>query len=102
MALVVIGLVTETLADGSWHVYSPNVPGFHVVEGDRNDAIAAAREILYETLKDRVQEARVGDDVRLIDTTPVEISNFIPSELRRSLKHANKAGAPDRIMVEIT
>jgi hypothetical protein len=101
MAFVIISLAKETLADGTCHIYSPNVPGFHVVDHDSKQAYKEAVPILIATLGDRVREAEVGDGVRWLEAPVVEVDDFVPGELRRNFHH-HKAQWPDRMIFEIT
>jgi hypothetical protein len=101
MALVVIGLLRERLADGSYHVFSPNVPGFHVVEQDQENAMKEAMPILERTLAERAEEAGIGKEVKLTPA-PIEINHFVPDELRQHFGKERPRNAPERIMVEIT
>lgn len=103
MAFVVVNLASEYLPDGSFHVFSPNIPGFHVL-----DKTAASRRqlfetkvlpILNETLRRRVSEAGVGKDIRIYDE-PVGVRNFIPEELRRQFGERDHSNMPDQLIAQ--
>ena len=100
MSRVVIGLRQERLADGSHHVFSPNVPGFHVVDQDRDRAMKEGLRILETTLRDRAKEAGIGREIKLVDA-PIEIEHFVPDELRKHLGGERARNIPTRVMVEI-
>ena len=108
MAFLVVNLENEYLPDGSFHVYSPDVPGFHVVERDIKKSHQqifheTALPILRDTMIRRVVEANVGKSVRLITETPlVQIRNFVPEELRQRLQEARPVGIPAQLLAEIT
>src|SRR5689334_18270885 len=65
MAIVVVELTSEYLPDGSFHVYSREVPGFHVVEpagsklSHRELYLEKIAPILRETMERRVIQAEV-------------------------------------------
>src|SRR5467141_2813705 len=100
MPFVVVDLKQETLADGSHHIYSPNVPGFHVVDPNQDAAIEYAMPVLHNTLRDRLIEAGFSCDVRFIDRGS-EIRQFCPDELRQHLGAERVRTMPNRIIVEI-
>lgn len=110
MAFVVVNVASEYLSDGSFHVYSPDVPGFHVIERDSkksNEQVfwGPALRLLEETLSRRVVEANVGKTVYLEkhtkETPLVEIHNFVPEELRRRLGGDRSRGLPSQLIAEI-
>ncbi len=107
MAYLIVSLATEYLPDGSLHVYSPEVPGFHIVEPDTKRSHQeifreTALPILRDTMTRRVVEADVGKDVRLVIDTPLlQISNFVPEELRRRVREERPVGIPSQLIAEI-
>jgi hypothetical protein len=109
MAIVVVSLTSEYLPDGSFHVYSPEIPGFHVVEpaGTKTSHETLFKEkirpILGETMQRRVRQAEVGSVVGFRDDMPVvEIRNFTPDEIRRTLGGKDRAnGIPAQLIAEI-
>jgi hypothetical protein len=107
MAWVIINLSSEYLPDGSFHVYSPDVPGFHVVDQDRKRSkekvfYETALPILRETMAQRVAEAKVGEAVTIKDFAITSIDSFVPHELARRLRRDMKPGIPTRVLAEIT
>jgi hypothetical protein len=99
MRFMVVDLVTENMPDGSFHVYSPNVPGFHVVEKDEKKAVyAKAHRILYDTVCRRAQEAGHEGDVKMHDAA--SIRNLTPSDLRNELHRKAAGKLPDRLVIE--
>jgi hypothetical protein len=109
MAYVVISLASEYLQDGSFHVYSPQVPGFHIVEQLPRDE----HEVLYnqkvlprlrETLERRVLDAKVGRKVHLHEQYVANIQSFVPDELRRCMGDEQKLvgnAFPSQVIAEI-
>ena len=110
MAIVIINLASEYMPDGSFHVYSPEIPGFHVMSPAESKMSHATlfrekvQPILTETMKRRVTQAKVGHNVKFRDDlTVVQIPNFIPEELRRRLSDKRSAnGIPAQLIAEIT
>lgn len=103
MTLVAIELLTEELTDGSWHVHSPNVPGFHVVEKQERDAvITLALPVLQATLRDRVREGEVGGEVRILLGPVHYVEKFTPRLLRDEIVSGTRYRSQDQIIVEIT
>jgi hypothetical protein len=107
MAFVVVNLASEYLPDGSFHVYSPDVPGFHVIDRDGKRSHQqifreTALPVLQETMSRRVLEAKVGERVRIADTDITEIGSFIPEELRRLHGDRRPLGIPRQLIAEIT
>lgn len=108
MAYLIVNLASEYLPDGSFHVFSPEVPGFHVVEKDTKRShhevfLETALPILRDTMTRRILEANVGTNVRLVTDTPLlQISNFIPEELRRQVREQRPVGIPKQLIAEIT
>lgn len=101
MPFVVIGLKGENMADGSFHVYSPNVPGFHVVDENKSAAYERASSVLRETLVRRMSAATERKDGTEINIhVPAEIYSFVPGELKRGLEVSRNA-APEQLIVEI-
>jgi hypothetical protein len=109
MALVIVNLTSEYLPDGSFHVCSPEVPGFHVVEPPGSKVSHKTlfhekiRPRLTETMQRRVAQAKVGSTVWFREDLPVaEVRNFIPEELRRRLGGKPQAnGIPALLIAEI-
>ena len=108
MAYLIVNLASEYLPDGSLHVYSPEVPGFHVIEQDPKKShqevfLETALPVLQDTMTRRVVEANVGKNVRLVADTPLlQISNFVPEELRRRVREERPVGIPRQLIAEIT
>ena len=108
MAYLIVNLASEYLPDGSLHVYSPEVPGFHVIEQDTKRSHQdvfheTALPILQDTMTRRVVEANVGKNVRLVVDTPLlQISNFVPEELRRRVREQRPVGIPKQLIAQIT
>jgi hypothetical protein len=107
MAFVVVNLASEYLPDGSFHVYSPDVPGFHVVNQDRKRSqeqifFETALPILRDTMAQRVFEAKVGEAVTIKDMPITTIESFVPHELARRLRRDAKPGIPTQVLAEIT
>lgn len=107
MAFVVINVASEYLPDGSLHVYSPDVPGFHVVERDSEKSQSEvfwghALRLLEETMSRRVAEANVGTMVSFTQGVPlVEIHQFVPDELRHRLREHPRRAIPTQLIAEI-
>ncbi len=106
MAFVVVSLASEYLPDGSFHVYSPDVPGFHVIDRDGKRSHEqifreTALPILQDTMSRRVVEAKVGERVRIADTAITEIGSFIPEELRRLHGDHRPSRIPKQLIAEI-
>jgi hypothetical protein len=104
MAFVIVNIESEYLPDGALHVYSPEVPGFHVINRDRKPRAEIFHEtalpILEDTLSRRVVEAKVGERVRFRRETPItEIGNFVPEELSR--RFGAKTEIPKKLLAEI-
>jgi hypothetical protein len=105
MACVIVNLASEYLPDGSFHVYSPNVPGFHVIEREHkrtNEQVfyETALPVLRETMSRRVAEAKVGEGVRFADV-PTPIDSFVPDELSRRLRRERPRDLPKQVIAEI-
>lgn len=106
MAFVIVNIESEYLPDGAFHVYSPDVPGFHVINRDRKPQseifYETALPVLEQTMTRRVAEAKVGERVmfRFRDMPIVEIDKFIPGELNRRV-HGVKADIPKKLLAEI-
>jgi hypothetical protein len=107
MPFVVVTLASEYLPDGSFHVYSPNVPGFHVVHKNNKQTHEqlfheTALPILEETLTRRVIEAKVGERV-IFDRqrTIAKVDSFVPDELRRAINRDRPFEIPHHIIAEI-
>jgi hypothetical protein len=99
MKLVLIALIGETL-EGSYHLYSPAVPGFHVIEANEEKAYKHGVKILEETLQRRANE--VGHEIRL--HTPVEVDGFIPGEVKRYFdrnERSERQMRPTHLVAEI-
>jgi hypothetical protein len=79
MEMIVVSLVGEDREDGTYHVYSPIVPGFHVVRDDATTAYEQAVPILQETLSRRAAAASRKVEVYV----PAVVNNFVPDEIRR-------------------
>jgi hypothetical protein len=110
MAIVVVKLTSEYLPDGSFHVYSPEVPGFHVVEPAGSKTThkelfeKKVEPLLRETMERRVTQAEVGKEVWFRDDLRVtDVANFIPDELRRTFhgKHHANGSIPTQLIAEI-
>jgi hypothetical protein len=107
MAWVVVNLSSEYLPDGSFHVYSTDVPGFHVIDQDRKRSKEqifheTALPVLQDTMAQRVVEAKVGESVRIVtDLSITPIDSFVPHELSRRLRRDMKSGIPTRVLAEI-
>jgi hypothetical protein len=104
MAFVIVNIESEYLPDGALHVYSPEVPGFHVINRDRKSRAEIFHEtalpILEDTMSRRVVEAKVGERVRFRRETPItEIVNFVPEELNRRFRA--KMEIPKKLLAEI-
>ena len=107
MAFVIVNLASEYLPDGSFHVYSPDVPGFHVVDRDRKRSkeqifYETALPVLRDTIVQRVVEAKVGEAVSIKDMPITPVDSFVPHELSRRLRRDIKPGLPTRVLAEIT
>lgn len=108
MAWVVVNLSSEYLPDGSFHVYSPDVPGFHVIDQGRKRTkeqifYETALPVLQDTIVQRVVEAKVGGAVRIVtDMSITPIDSFVPHELSRRLRREMKPGLPTQVLAEIT
>jgi hypothetical protein len=89
-------------------VYSPEVPGFHIVEHGRDMSPwdlfrEKVRPILTETMQYRVDEAKVGGRVRLREEATVGFEKFIPDEITRRLGGVSiKHEIPAQVIAEIT
>jgi hypothetical protein len=79
MEMVVVSLVGEDRGDGTYHVYSPVVPGFHIVDDSPALAYERAIPVLQETLSRRAVSANRKVEVYV----PVQVDNFVPDEIRR-------------------
>jgi hypothetical protein len=107
MTFVVVNLASEYLPDGSFHVYSPDVPGFHVIDqGGKRSHEQIFREtalpVLEQTLSRRVLEAQVGKSVRITNDTPLtEVGSFVPNELRRRINRDRPFGIPKQLIAQI-
>jgi hypothetical protein len=98
---------SEYLPDGSFHVYSPEVPGFHVINQDLKRSkeqvfYETALPVLRETMAHRVFEAKVGSGVSIKDMPITPIESFVPHELTRRLRSDIKPGIPTQLLAEIT
>src|SRR6266851_6608921 len=106
MAFVVINLESEYLPDGSFHVYSPNVPGFHIIDRDGKRSheqifLETALPVLQETMSRRVVDAKVGERVRFNgDMRVTEIGSFVPEELRNRIRRDRPLGIPKQLIAE--
>jgi hypothetical protein len=107
MAFVVVNLASEYLPDGSFHVYSPDVPGFHVIDRDGKRSHQqifreTALPVLQETMTRRVVEAKVGETVLITDMPIVDIGSFVPRELQQQLlRRGSTPGIPKQLVAEI-
>lgn len=107
MAFVIVNLASEYLPDGSFHVYSLDVPGFHVVERDGKKSHQqifreTALPVLQETMTRRVVEAKVGERVKITDIPIAEIGSFVPEELSRRLRRDHRPSSiPKHLIAEI-
>jgi hypothetical protein len=108
MAFVIVNLTSEYLPDGSFHVYSPDVPGFHIIErGSKRSHEQIFHEtalpLLQDTMSRRVVEAKVGERVRFNgDMSVTEIGSFVPEELRNRIRRDRPSGIPRQLIAEIT
>ena len=81
--IIVIPLVTEERADGSYAVTSPLVPMFHVVGGNQAEAWDNVKAILKEHLEQNhgieIREMRLTDYTREVfpDVTPTVPTHVI-------------------------
>ena len=105
MAFVVLNLASEYLPDGSCHIYSPNVPGFHVVEKRGGMSMEQlmrekALPILQDTLTRRVHESKTGKEVRFHGPA-VNITSFVPTELTARLHQKGAHSLPQQVVAEI-
>jgi hypothetical protein len=106
VAFVIVNVESEYLPDGALHVYSPDVPGFHVINRERRSRseifYETALPVLEETLNRRVAEAKIGKQVhfRFRDLPIVDIGQFVPSELARRFS-GPKADVPKKLLAEI-
>jgi hypothetical protein len=103
----VVNLEREYLPDGTLHVYSPEVPGFHVTsppdskKSQRDIFNETALPILTDTLSRRVMEANVGKVVRIHNANLVKIRSFVPNELQRCLDRKESVDFPDQLLAQI-
>jgi hypothetical protein len=105
MAFVVLNLASEYLPDGSCHIFSPNVPGFHVVEKKGGMSMEKlmhekAMPILQDTLTRRVQESKMGKEVRFRGPA-LSITSFVPLELNNRLRQKGWQSLPQQVIAEI-
>jgi hypothetical protein len=109
MAFVVVNIESEYLPDGAFHIYSPDVPGFHVVERQRRSQAEifyeTALPVLEQTMSGRVAAAKVGERVtfRFREMPIIEIGKFVPDELNRRFRGSgSKTDIPKKLLAEIT
>ena len=104
MAIVIVNLETRYLPDGSLHMSSPDVPGFHVIDHERKQSREQffherALPLLRETICRRAMEAKIGDNVQVQWKDILDVKSVVPAELAR---RAKVPGLPRQLIVEIT
>jgi hypothetical protein len=107
MPFVIVNIASEYLPDGSFHVYSPDVPGFHVVDGDHNRPRVevfynTALPILEDTLRQRIVQAQAGERIRFNHEMRIaHVESFVPAQLRL-LRADSRPEIPRQLIAEIS
>jgi hypothetical protein len=104
MAIVIVNLETQYLPDGSLHMYSPDVPGFHVVDHERKRSQEQlfheiALPLLRDTITRRAVEAKIGDRVQVNWKDILNVKSVVPAELAR---RAKVQAIPKQLIFEIS
>jgi hypothetical protein len=104
MAIVIVNLETKYLPDGSVHMSSPDVPGFHVVDHGRERSreqffVEIALPILEQTIGRRAAEAKIGERAQIRWKDILDVKSIVPAELERRVK---VPGIPRQLIAEIS
>jgi hypothetical protein len=108
MALIIINLETRYLSDGSLHISSPDVPGFHVVDNERKKSreqffFEKALPVLQEIIGRRAVEAKIGERAEVRWKDILDVKSIVPSELARGEARRSKVSqVPRQLIAEIT
>jgi hypothetical protein len=90
MAIVIVNLEARYLPDGSLHISSPDVPGFHVVDRERKQPeqffLETALPLLQATIHRRAVEARIGEHVQVRWKDILSVKRLVPVELANRTK----------------
>jgi hypothetical protein len=105
MAIVIVNLETRYLPDGSLHMSSPDVPGFHVVDHERKRSqtqffVEKALPLLEQTIGRRAAEAKIGERATVHWKNILDVKSVVPAELARRAKVADVV--PRQLIAEIT
>jgi hypothetical protein len=97
MSIIVIDVKDEKHPDGV-HVFSPQVPAFHIIEQTKAKALRQGLPILKETVQQRRAE-EAGQSVTFRPTMPIDA--VIPREIRE-LASRRPARMPRQFVVEFS
>ena len=104
MAVVIVNLETEYLPDGSVHISSPDVPGFHAVDRERRPPkqffLETALPLLRATIHRRAVEAKIGEHVQLRWEDVLGVKKVVPGELANRVKVPHMP--PKQLIAEIS
>src|SRR6516162_475071 len=106
MSIVIVNLETKYLPDGSLHMYSPDVPGFHVVDRERKRSreqlfVETALPLLEATISRRAVEAKIGERAQLRWKDILDVKSVVPAELKRRAVQV-RGTIPRQLIAEIT
>jgi hypothetical protein len=106
MAIVIVNLETQYLPDGSLHMSSPDVPGFHVVDREPKRSreqffVETALPILEATIGRRAMEAKIGERAQIRWKDILDVKSVVPAELKRRAEPV-KGTIPRQLIAEIT
>jgi hypothetical protein len=107
MTIVIVNLETQYLPDGSLHMSSPDVPGFHVVNHDRKRSreqffVETALPVLEQTIGRRALEAKIGERAKVRWQDVLDVNSVVPAELARRSVKMDRPTIPRRLIAEIT